>query len=84
MVRTYIPRFIEKTAQMAYGICKNHPFTDGNKRSAILSMLTMLQMNEITLCYTQQELIALGLGIAAGTINDTGIIDWINQHIKEL
>jgi len=78
------PTITEKAAQMAYSICKNHPFIDGNKRIAILSMLMMLQMNDINLYYTQPELINLGLGIADNTIADTGILDWIKRHTEKL
>ena len=77
------PTTIEKAARMAFGICKNHPFIDGNKRVAILSMLMMLRINGVTICYTQKELIGLGLGIAEGAIDDNGILDWINQHEKK-
>ena len=76
------PAVTDKAAQMAFGICKNHPFLDGNKRAAILSMLMMLRVNGVSLCYTQKELIDLGLGIAEGTVDDSGILAWINFHIE--
>ena len=76
------PTVIEKAAQMAFGICKNHPFIDGNKRSSVLAMLMMLHINGVNLRYTQKELIDLGLGIAEGAVDDNGILDWINQHTK--
>ena len=76
------PSAIEKAAKMAFGICKNHPFVDGNKRVAVLSMLMMLSINGVPLHYTQKELIELGLGIAEGTIDDAGILNWINLHKK--
>jgi len=77
------PTTTEKAARIAFGICKNHPFLDGNKRVAILSMLMMLQINDMPIRYTQKELINLGLGIADGTIDDKGILSWINQHAEE-
>jgi len=39
------PTVIEKAARMAYTVCKNHPFVDGNKRVAVTSMLVMLRLN---------------------------------------
>jgi len=77
------PDVTDKAAQMAFGICKNHPFSDGNKRTAILSMLMMLRVNGVILRYTQKELIDLGLGIADGRIDDKGILDWIKRHRSE-
>ena len=54
---------------MAYALCKNHPFVDGNKRIAVTAMLVMLRLNGVSSVYTQQELISLGLGIADGSVD---------------
>ena len=75
------PTIIEKAARMAYAVCKNHPFVDGNKRAAVTSMLVMLRLNRIALSYTQGELIALGLGVADGSVEYEGIVAWINEHL---
>ena len=71
------PSIIEKAARMAFSICKNHPFVDGNKRTAMLIMLTILRINQVALRYTQAELISLGLGVADGTIDYPDIVAWI-------
>ncbi|MDY3927880.1 MAG: type II toxin-antitoxin system death-on-curing family toxin [Clostridia bacterium] len=75
------PEIVDKAARMAFGICKNHPFIDGNKRTAILSMITILYTNGIKILYSQQELIQLGLGIADGSINYENIVEWVKKHI---
>ena len=75
------PTIIEKAARMAYSISKNHPFVDGNKRIAVTSMLVLLRMNEILLRYAQEDLIALGLGVADGTIDYKGIVHWIRRYV---
>jgi death-on-curing protein len=77
------PSVIEKTARMAYAVCKNHPFVDGNKRVAVTSMLVMLRLNKIALSYTQGELIAFGLGVADGSIEYEEIVAWINENLKK-
>lgn len=77
------PTVIEKAAVLVFSICKNHPFNDGNKRTAILSMLVILQLNQIKLSYSQKGLIALGLGIADGTIDYSHIVEWITRHIVQ-
>jgi len=76
------PTVIEKAARMAYAVCKNHPFVDGNKRVAVTSMLVILRLNKIALSYTQSELIALGLGVADGSIEYEEIVAWVNEHLK--
>ena len=75
------PTVIEKAARMAYAICKNHPFVDGNKRVAVTALLVILRMNEIPLLFTQQELILLGLGIADGNIGYEEIVVWVHAHL---
>ena len=73
------PTIMEKSARMAYTICKNHPFLDGNKRTAIVAMLVILRMNNIVLTYSQSELVALGVGIAENRINNEDILTWIRK-----
>jgi len=75
------PTVIEKAAQMAFAICKNHPFVDGNKRAAVTAMLVMLRMNGIAMFYTQQELIALGLGLADGSLKYSDVLHWIRNNL---
>jgi death-on-curing protein len=65
---------------MALGICKNHPFVDGNKRTAVTAMLVILRVNGIDLSYTQPALIALGLDAAKGEIPYETIVEWIRVH----
>ena len=73
------PGVINKAARMAFAICKNHPFVDGNKRVAITAMLVLLRMNGLTQRFDQHELISLGLGIADSTVNHESIIKWVNK-----
>ena len=76
------PTIIDKAAWMAYSICKNHPFIDGNKRVAVTAMLVMLRLNGIALLFSQQELAALGLGIADGSHEHGDITMWIHRHLE--
>ena len=70
----------EKAARLAYALISNHPFVDGNKRVGVLSMLMMLKLNGVTLRYTQQELIDLGLAAASGRMGYEEILEWILHH----
>ncbi len=74
------PTAEEKAARMAFSICKNHPFIDGNKRTAVTSMLVILRMNGIALSFTQLELVAFGLGVAEGRTTYEDIVAWIHSH----
>ena len=75
------PTVIEKAARMAYAICKNHPFIDGNKRVAITALLVILRMNDLSVQFSQHELMSLGLGIADGSIDYESIVAWVHAHI---
>jgi death-on-curing protein len=77
------PTVIEKAARMAFGLCKNHPFADGNKRAAVTAMLVILRVNGVSLSYTQPELVAIGLNIADDSASYENIIAWIRAHMKE-
>ena len=74
------PTAEEKAARLAYALISNHPFVDGNKRVGVLSMLMMLKLNGVTLRYTQQELIDLGLAAASGKMGYEEILEWILHH----
>ena len=73
------PTVIEKAAITAFSLCKDHPFIDGNKRIAVLVMLTELRINRVKLSFTQRELIDLGIGIADGSVSYEDIVTWIKD-----
>ncbi|MDR2132796.1 MAG: type II toxin-antitoxin system death-on-curing family toxin [Clostridiales Family XIII bacterium] len=75
------PGVIEKAARLAFGICANHPFVDGNKRAAVTALLTILRINDIAISYTQKELVALGLGIADKSLDYEAVTEWVRSHL---
>jgi len=76
------PTLEEKAARQAYGIIRNHPFLDGNKRTGLFVMLVFLELNDIKLHFSQPELVKLGIGIAEGRIGSQQITKWIIEHKK--
>ncbi len=70
----------EKGAMLGYSLISNHAFVDGNKRIGVYVMLTFLEVNGIRIDCSDEELITLGLGLAAGEIGYEGFLDWILDH----
>ncbi len=69
-------------AAYAYHICKNHPFVDGNKRTALAAMVVFLHMNGWDL--TVQDLDAADqiLGVATGAVDKVALEAWLVDHCK--
>ena len=74
------PSVIEKAARLGYGLIKNHPFADGNKRIGAHTMLVFLALNQVALQYTDAELVTLILGTAAGELGETDLLSWLREH----
>ena len=70
----------ELAAAYAYGVAKNHPFIDGNKRTALLSLVTFLGLNDIDFVAPEAEAVVVILGIASGEIAEEGLIRWIRDN----
>ena len=74
------PSLQAKAAQLGFGLIRNHPFVDGNKRIGAHTMLVFLAVNGIELRYEQQELIDIVLSVAAGQIDRQRLLQWILDH----
>lgn len=74
------PTIQQKGARLGFGLVKNHAFVDGNKRIGILAMITFLEINNICMTYTDDELITLGLAVADGSMTENQLLDWIVKH----
>ena len=74
------PSTQQKAARLCFGLVKNHPFVDGNKRIGTHAMLVFLALNGIELKYTQTELSDVILRLAAGEIPSSGLLEWILTH----
>ncbi|HJD37002.1 MAG TPA: type II toxin-antitoxin system death-on-curing family toxin [Candidatus Blautia ornithocaccae] len=74
------PSLQQKAARLCFGLVKNHPFLDGNKRIGAHVMLVFLALNGIELQHTQTELSDVILQLAAGTIQSSDLLNWILAH----
>lgn len=70
----------EKAARIGYSLISNHAFVDGNKRIGIYVMFTFLEVNGIRLEATNDEVAAVGLGIASGEMSHDDLLEWIKSH----
>ena len=68
-------------AAYAYGIARNHPFADGNKRTAWVFARLFLRLNGQSLSFTPREAIDTVLALAAGEITEDELADWFRQHL---
>lgn len=78
--QSLFPSVEQKAARLGYGLVKNHPFLDGNKRTGAHVMLVFLALNGVELEYTQQELVDIILTVAAGTNDLDDLHQWILDH----
>ena len=77
------PDIIEKASRLGFGLIKGHAFIDGNKRIGTHVMLVFLQLNGISLKYTDKELIQLILDIASGLSDCDILTEWLRNHREE-
>ena len=68
-------------ASYAYGIAKNHPFVDGNKRTAFVVARTFLLRNGFNVDASQEEKYRTFLNLAEGSLSEEGLADWLREHL---
>lgn len=74
------PSLQQKAARLGYGLIKNHPFVDGNKRIGTHAMLVFLALNGVELSYSQKELSDIILAVAAGEKEYEDLLGWLLKH----
>jgi death on curing protein len=72
----------EMAAAYLYGICRNHPFIDGNKRTAADAALTFLDLNGIEIGATEDDLYDLVLAVAEGRISKAVVAVFFEQCVS--
>ena len=72
----------EKAAKLGYSLISNHAFVDGNKRIGVYVMLSFLELNGIRIEATDEDVVALGLGAADGSMTQEDVLSWIKNHQK--
>jgi death on curing protein len=73
---------MQKAAALIRGIIGDHPFVDGNKRTALLTALTFLKINGVNLTIPQGDLENFAVQVAIDKLNVSSIANWLEKHKK--
>jgi death-on-curing protein len=79
-------RYVDKpdlatlAAAYGFGLVRNHPYRDGNKRIGLLAIVTFLGMNGRDLVATDAEVVTETLALADGSVSEDELASWIRQH----
>lgn len=74
------PDLADLAAAYALGLAKNHPFVDGNKRSALLAIGLFLALNRRRLTAPQADAVRMIFGLAGGDVDERTLATWIREH----
>ena len=69
-------------AAYAFGLVKNHPYRDGNKRIGFLALVTFLGINGFDFDAPEQEVVAEMLMLADGRLSEEQLAEWVRSHIS--
>ena len=67
-------------AAYAYGVARNHPFVDGNKRAAFMCLMVFLLKNGVAFAPAEAEATQAMLDLAAGDVDEEGLSRWIRDN----
>lgn len=70
-------------AAYAFGVARNHPFTDGNKRTAWVLARTFLVLNDCHLFFEREAAISTVQSLAAGELTEEELASWFREHITK-
>jgi death-on-curing protein len=71
-------------AAYAFGLVRNHPYRDGNKRIGFLAMVTFLGINGYAFDATDAGVVTQFVALAAGNVSEDRLADWIRNHSRQL
>jgi death-on-curing protein len=78
------PSVHELAVAYLFGVVRNHPFSDGNKRTGFLAAYTFLQINGYEFAASDAAVIAFVLSVAAGEIDEDGAAAFFRDHTEPL
>ena len=69
-------------AAYAFGLARNHPFIDGNKRTAAVVCEVFLELNDYLLVAEDADLYPVFLSLAEGTLSEDELAEWLRRHVR--
>ena len=76
------PDAAELAASLAYGLARNHPFVDGNKRTAFVAAATFLESNGWRFAATEPDVVVTFLALAAGELSEEALANWFRTNSR--
>lgn len=73
----------ELAAAYGYGIARNHPYNDGNKRVAFVVMAVFLGVNGHELVASETDVVVTIVALASGELDEKTLEDWIVRHVRK-
>ena len=77
------PSAFDLAAAYAFGIAKNHPFVDGNKRVALVTSVTFLELNGWRFLATEEEAAVAFLDLAGGRLTERELSRWLETNCRK-
>ena len=78
------PDVVTKAAALVHSLLMNHMFLDGNKRTAMYSCMTFLELNSFQFTATNKEVVSFALTIENDKLSVEEIAEWLKEHSKRL
>lgn len=76
------PDLAELAASLAFGLARNHPFADGNKRTAAVACETFLMLNDTIIEADDVALYPVYIGLADGSLSEAEFAVWLRAHLR--
>ena len=70
-------------AAYGFGLCRNHPYRDGNKRVAFITMMVFLELNGAVFEAEEHEVVTIMVRLAAGDISEVELAGWLRSRLKK-
>lgn len=70
-------------AAYGFGLCRNHPFRDGNKRVAFVVMVVFLELNGFRFDATEADVVTTMLAVASGRMSETDLAEWLRTRRRK-
>lgn len=71
-------------ASYGFGVAKNHPFIDGNKRAALIALMVFVELNDHRFIASQIEAFQTILALAAGDLDEPTLTAWVSRNIEQV